>query len=40
MVLILDSEYFTLDPVEIYSPTKLIQIIYMLMGTRLVFKEV
>jgi hypothetical protein len=38
-VLILDFEYLTLDPVEIYSPTKIIQIIYILMGTRLFLEE-
>jgi hypothetical protein len=40
MVLILDSEYLTLDLVELYSPTKLIQIIYILMGSGLVLKSV
>jgi hypothetical protein len=38
-VLILDFEYITLDPVELYSPTKIIQIIYILMGTRLFLEE-
>jgi hypothetical protein len=40
MVLILDYEYLTLDPIEIYSPTKLIQIIYILMGIGFVHKAV
>jgi hypothetical protein len=34
-VLILDFEYLTLDPVELYSPTKIIQIIYILMGVNI-----
>jgi hypothetical protein len=38
-VLILDFEYLTLDPVELYSPTKIIQIIYIPMGTRLFLEE-
>jgi hypothetical protein len=39
MVFILDFEYLTLDPVELYSPTKLIQIIFILMGIGLVLKK-
>jgi hypothetical protein len=37
-VLILDFEYLTLDSIDLYSPTKIIQIIYILMGTRLVLE--
>jgi hypothetical protein len=38
MVLILHSEYLTLDPIAIYLPTKIIQIIYTMMGTGILIK--
>jgi hypothetical protein len=38
MVFILHSEYLTLDPIAIYLPTRIIQIIYTMMGIGILIK--